>query len=128
MADSDVTRTRRRRAHLRGDHRGCGPKCEARRVARAAAVPAAGTVTEAVEAFADAVGGWAADDPRRTELALARALAGRLDAGDGDWRMAEGLVSLMRTLAVDPEEPPDVIDEIRAKGAAVRIAELARRA
>lgn len=59
-------------------------------------------------------------------LALARVLAARLDSGDGDWRGGEYLVGLMRTLAVDVEEPADVIDEIRAKGAAREIERLAR--
>lgn len=104
----------------------CGPNCTARRAAAAAAVPRVGTVTEAVEAFAAAVAGWPPEDPRRIELALARVIASRLDGGDGDWRMAEGLVGMMRTLAVEPEHPADVIDEIRARGAAREIERLAR--
>jgi hypothetical protein len=128
MADSDVVRARRRRAHLRGDHRDCGPKCTARRAAAAAAVPRSSTVTEAVEAFAAAVAGWPDDDPRRIELALARMLAARLDAGDAEWRAGEYLVGLMRTLSVDPEEPADVVDEIRARGAAREIERLTRSA
>ena len=127
MADSAAVRARRRRAHLRGDHRECGPGCAALRTAAAAAVPRdCESVTEAVTAFADAVGGWPADDPRRTELALARVLAQRLDAGFGDWRQAEGLVQLMRTLAADPDRQPDFVDELRARGAARRVEVLAR--
>jgi hypothetical protein len=126
MADSDVTRARRRRAHLRGDHRECGPKCQARRAAAAAAVPRTETVTAAVEAFAAAVAGWPDDDPRRVSLALARLLAQRLDAGEADWRASEHLVGLMRTLAAYVEDPADVIDELRAKGAAREIERLTR--
>jgi hypothetical protein len=91
-------------------------------------VPASETVSQAVTAFADAVAGWAADDPRRVSLALARAYATRLDAGDGDWRMGESLIGLMRTLAMDVEVPPDFIDELRARGAAQTIEHLARQA
>jgi hypothetical protein len=79
----------------------------------AAAEPQAQSVTEAVEVFAVAVGGWAADDPRRVNLALARLYAAHLDSGNGDWRMGESLVGMMRTLAVDPEDPPNFIDELR---------------
>jgi hypothetical protein len=91
-------------------------------------VPACETVTAAVDAFSAAVAGWAADDPRRVSLALARAYAARIDAADGDWRMGEALVSLIRTLSLDVEEPPDFIDELRARGAAVQIESLAREA
>jgi hypothetical protein len=126
MPDSDVTRARRRRAHLRGDHRECGPKCVAKRTARAASVPACDTVTGAVEAFAAAVAGWPDTDPRRTELALCRMLAQRLDAGDADWRAGEYLTGMMRMLAVDVEHAADAIDEIRAEGAAAEIARLTR--
>jgi hypothetical protein len=79
-----------------------------------------------VEAFAAAVAGWPAEDPRRIELALCRLIAQRLDAGEGDWRSGEYLVGLMRTLAVDPEAPADVVDELRARGAAAEIERLAR--
>lgn len=89
-------------------------------------MPAAETVLAAVEAFAGAVAGWPADDPRRTVLALARVYAARLDSLDGDWRMGESLVGMMRTLAIEPENPADVIDEIRARGAARQIEHLAR--
>jgi hypothetical protein len=89
-------------------------------------VPRSDTVTEAVEVFAAAVTGWPEDDPRRIELALARMLAARLDSGEADWRGGEYLVGLMRTLAVDPDHPADVVDEIRARGAAREIERLAR--
>jgi hypothetical protein len=128
MADSDVVRARRRRAHLRGDHRECGQGCTARRAAAAAAVPRQENVTAAVEAFAGAVAGWPAEDPRRVSLALARVYAAHLDGGGGDWRMGESLVGLMRTLAVEPEDPATVIDELRARGAAREIERLARTA
>lgn len=128
MADSDVVRARRRRQHVRGDHRECGSTCTAKRAAAAAAVPQQSTVTAAVDLFAEAVGAWPEDDPRRIELALARLLASRLDNAEGDWRSGEYLVGLMRTLAVDPEQPADVVDEIRAKGAAKEIERLTRTA
>lgn len=91
-------------------------------------MPSGETVTEAVEAFAVAVTGWPADDPRRVQLALARALAVRLDSGDGDWRMVEGLVSMMKSLAVDPKHPADFIDELNAQGAARQLERLAKTA
>jgi hypothetical protein len=130
MADSDVVRARRRRAHLRGDHRECGPKCTARRAAAAAAVPACETVTAAVDEFAASVAGWPESDPRRVELALCRLWARMLDEREGDaWRMGESLVQHMKTLSIEPERPADVIDEIRAQGAAreiQRLTQLAR--
>jgi hypothetical protein len=126
MADSDAVRARRRRAHLRGDHHDCGARCTARRVAIAAAASGAETVTEAVDAFAAAVSGWPDEDPRRVELALGRAFAARLDAGDGDWRMGEQLVQMMRSLAVEPDREADFIDELNAKGAARQIEHLTR--
>ena len=81
-----------------------------------------------MEAFAAAVAGWPPEDPRRTELALCRLIARRLDSGEADWRAGEQLVGLMRTLAIEPEHPADVIDEIRARGAARQIEHLARQA
>jgi hypothetical protein len=128
MADSDVTRARRHRAHRRGDHRECGPRCVQRRAAAAAAVPRQENVAAAVAAFAAAVTGWPDDDPRRVSLALAQLLARRLDAGEADWRAGESLIGVMRTLAVDVEDPADVIDEIRARGAAREIERLTRTA
>jgi hypothetical protein len=128
MADSDVVRARRRRAHLAGDHRVCGPRCTARRAAVAAAVPQCETVSEAVAAFSAAVAGWPDEDPRRTELALARLIAGRLDSGEAEWRAGEHLVMMMRSLAIEPEREADVIDEIRARGAARQIERMAREA
>jgi hypothetical protein len=128
MADSNATRARRYRAHHSGDHRECGARCAAVRAAVAASVPPCETVTAAVEAFGTAVGAWPADDPRRTGLALARMLAQRLDEGLADWRASEHLVSLMRSLASQPEFAADVVDEIRARGAAREIERLARTA
>jgi hypothetical protein len=128
MADSNATRARRYRAHHAGDHRECGARCAAVRAAVAASVPPCETVTAAVEAFTAAVAAWPPEDPRRTELALARMLAQRLDEGLADWRASEHLVTLMRTLAAQPEYPADVIDEIRARGAAREIERLARTA
>ena len=126
VADSEAVRARRRRAHLRGDHHDCGPKCTARRVEVAAAVTGAETVTEAVDAFAAAVGAWPDDDPRRVELALARAYAVRIDAGDGDRLMGEFVVGATKSLAVDPSAPADFVDEINAAGAARQLARLVR--
>jgi hypothetical protein len=112
---------------LRGDHRECGPGCTAKRAAAAASVPRCETVTASVEAFAAAVAGWPEDDPRRVELALCRLWARMLDEREGDaWRMGESLVMHMKTLAIEPERPADVIDEIRASGAAREIERLTR--
>ena len=129
MPDSEALRSRRHRAHQRGDHRECGPKCAARRAAARAAEPVVETVSQAVEAFCAAVAGWPESDPRRVELALCRVWARMLDEREGDaFRIGEALAMHMKTLSIEPERPADVIDEIRARGAAREIERLAMHA
>lgn len=126
MADSDLERQRRRRAHLRGDHRACGARCTARRVDRAAASSGAETVVGAVDAFAATVAPWPPEDPRRVTLAVCRRMAEALDAGATDVRISDYVVSAIGGLADLAAGPADVVDELNAQGAARLVGILAR--
>ncbi|MGO9079038.1 MAG: hypothetical protein ACLQDY_08330 [Streptosporangiaceae bacterium] len=114
-------RQARRRAHLRGDHRLCGPKCLAGRVQDAVdAAERPGTVSAAVAAFAETVS-FPPSDPRSVTLACATALAELVDAGVAPV-LASGQVSTMvAALGRFPGDGPSPLDTARARVAAKQV-------
>lgn len=128
MPEDSAMRSRRYRAHRRGDHSLCGPKCRAAVVSRAVAgeLPALGGVTEAVVEFADGLlPHWPSSDPRRISLSAAYRLAVMVDAGDAPVAAVRSLQDIVAWLALQPNEAANPVDELRARRHARVVAALA---
>jgi hypothetical protein len=115
MALTGAERQKRRRAHARGDHRLCGPKCTAQQVRVAVStVQKASTVSDAVEKFAATVA-FDDGDPRSVGLACAFVLARFVDDGVAPVMAAGQVSSIITGLAGHPGEGPNQLDVIRAR-------------
>ncbi len=124
MADSSTDRSRRRRAHARGDHVLCDPaRCKVLPVTLAENDPPAeaGPVEAALALFADSLT-VPKSDPRAVIVACAMELARALDASQGKdvaWiaREMRNYVSWMG----DFGQTADALDTIRAQRALRRV-------
>lgn len=122
MTDSDsALRSKRYRAHKRGDHRLCDPsRCRARRVAESTAVAfgedgyePTETATQAVDALVGALA-FSEDDPRSVMAVIARRLAVAFDEAPTA-AIARELRGTVAWLAERPNEAADQLDELRAR-------------
>lgn len=127
MADDEATRSRRKRAHARGDHSLCGARCRQRLpLAAEAAEPVAeaspagdtspGGIEQAVAAYVAALP-FAASDPRAILGQLAVKLARHVDGAVSLPAAVRELRVVLAQIAEVPGQPAGQVDEIRLRRA-----------
>jgi hypothetical protein len=125
MTLSNTERSRRFRAHHRGDHEWCDDDCPERRLTHL--VPKLtdrGHLADAVDKLAEALD-LPPDDTRTGLVAVMRRLAETLDAGDDSRLMWNDLEMGLRSLAVmGPDHRGGFVEEIETRAMKKRYAEL----
>lgn len=119
VSETEAERSRRRRAHNRGDHSGCPPdRCEVL-LARPdplanVRAPASWRVRDAVEAIVGALGELDPADPRRVSIEVARRIAAELDStrtsAAGVSSLAASLSWILDRMAAPEPDPIDGIE------------------
>ena len=118
MADSAAVRNRRARAHKRGEHGFCGPRCAV--VAANGSAETAGTVRDETVTvalygvLAGLVGQLGPDDPKQLIAAVARTAARRIDDGAPMHGTASLLLEMVKDLSQEPGRPGDRFDMVLA--------------
>lgn len=123
MALSPRERSQRSRAHHRGDHSFCPDPARCERDATPY-VADAESATEGVRALL-AVTQYPEDDPRAVLSVVAVRLAERFDA-EPSAAMARELRGVLGDLSSHPNEPPGIVDELRARYMARQVEGLLR--